>query len=128
MAKLLYIKASPRGADSRSIAVAYAYLAQVKLNDAGLVVDEIDLWQENLPTFDSNKANAKLAVITRQAHTDDQTMAWDEINAIADRFIAADHYPFAVPMWNAGIPYRLKQYIDIIRQPGLLFGMNAATE
>ena len=32
----------------------------------------------------------------------------------------------AVPMWNGGIPYRLKQYIDIIHQPGLLFGLDPA--
>ncbi len=127
MTKLLYIKSSPRGADSRSIAVADAYLAQLRLGDAGLVVDEIDLWQEDLPTFDGNKANAKLAVITRQTHTDEQRTAWDEIKAIADRFATADHYLFAVPMWNGGIPYRLKHYIDIIHQPGLLFGMNPAT-
>ena len=126
MTKLLYIKASPRGANSRSIALADAYLAQLGLGDAGLVVDEIDLWQ-NLPTFDGNKANAKLAVITRQTHTDEQRTAWDEITAIADRFATADHYLLAVPMWNGGIPYRLKHYIDIIHQPGLLFGMNAAT-
>ena len=114
MTKLLYIKSSPRGADSRSIALADAYLAQLGLVDAGLVVDEIDLWQEILPTFDGNKANAKLAVITRQTHTHEQRTAWDEITAIADRFATADHYLLAVPMWNGGIPYRLKHYIDII--------------
>lgn len=127
MTKLLYIKASPRGAASSSIAVADAYLARLKAGDNGLVVDEINLWQENLPTFDGNKANAKLAVIAKQAHTREQKTAWDEITATANRFIAADHYLIAVPMWNGGIPYRLKQYIDIIHQPGLLFGMNPAT-
>ena len=27
-------------------------------------------------------------------------------------------------MWNGGIPYRLKLYIDVITQPGLLFGFD----
>ena len=45
---------------------------------------------------------------------------------IAARFIAADIYLFAVPMWNGGIPYRLKQYIDIIHQPRILFGLDPA--
>jgi FMN-dependent NADH-azoreductase len=31
-----------------------------------------------------------------------------------------------VPMWNGGIPYRLKLYIDIMTQPGLLFGFDPA--
>lgn len=38
-----------------------------------------------------------------------------------DRFAAADAYLFSVPMWNAGVPYALKQWIDIISQPGWLF-------
>jgi FMN-dependent NADH-azoreductase len=29
-------------------------------------------------------------------------------------------------MWNGGIPYRLKHYIDIIHQPGLMFGLDPA--
>ncbi len=27
-------------------------------------------------------------------------------------------------MWNFGIPYRLKHYLDIIVQPGITFGVN----
>ena len=127
MTKLLYIKASPRGAASRSVAVADAYLAALKAKQPALAIDTIDLWQENLPPFEGDRANAKLAVITKQAHSATQKTAWDEITAIANRFIAADHYLFAIPMWNGGIPYRLKQYIDIIHQPGLLFGLNPTT-
>jgi len=50
--------------------------------------------------------------------------AWDHVVKITQRFIDADHYVFAVPMWNGGVPYKLKQYIDIITQPGLLFGFD----
>ena len=53
--------------------------------------------------------------------------AWDEIVRITQRFIDADHYVLGVPMWNGGIPYRLKLYIDILTQPGLLFGFDPAT-
>jgi FMN-dependent NADH-azoreductase len=27
-------------------------------------------------------------------------------------------------MWNAGIPYILKQFIDVVSQPGLVFGFD----
>lgn len=50
--------------------------------------------------------------------------AWDENVVITNRFTSADDYLFTVPMWNGGIPYRLKLYIDIITQPGLLFGFD----
>src|SRR5664279_4152887 len=33
-------------------------------------------------------------------------------------------YLFSVPMWNAGIPYILKQFIDVISQPGLVFSFD----
>ena len=126
MTKLLYINASPR-AESRSAAVAQAYIDAAVTATPGLEIDTIKLWDEPLPAFDGDRANAKLAIITGQSHNDGQKTAWDEITAIAQRFIAADTYVFAVPMWNGGIPYRLKQYIDIIHQPGLLFGLDPAT-
>jgi FMN-dependent NADH-azoreductase len=127
MTKLLFIKASPRDDASRSVAVARQYLEGLRAKISDLTVDTIDLWQENLPQFDGDRANAKLAVITGQTQTADQKTAWDQIVSIASRFIMADRYLFAVPMWNSGIPYRLKQYIDIIHQPGLTFGLKPDT-
>ncbi len=126
MTKLLFINASPR-AESRSAAVAQAYIDAAIAATPGLELDTIKLWDEPLPAFDGDRANAKLAIITGQDQSDGQKTTWDEITSIAQRFIAADTYVFAVPMWNGGIPYRLKQYIDIIHQPGLLFGLDPAT-
>ncbi len=125
MTRLLFIKASPRD-ESRSVQVAQAYLDALRARTPDLVVDTLALWNEPLPDFDGDRANAKLAVITGAGHDAAQRTQWDEITAIANRFAAADIYLFAVPMWNGGIPYRLKQYIDIIHQPGLLFGLDPA--
>lgn len=127
MSKLLYIKASPRGAESRSAAIADAYLAALRERVSDLQVDVLDLAVEKLPDFDGDKVAAKMAVITGESHERGQKTAWDEITAIANRFIAADRYLLAVPMWNGGIPYRLKQYIDAIHQPGLLWGLDPKT-
>jgi FMN-dependent NADH-azoreductase len=126
MTKLLYIKASPRP-ESRSVAVADAYLAALKAKMPGFSVDVMALWDETLPEFDGDRANAKLAVITGQQHSAIQKTKWDGVIAIVERFKAADIYLFAVPMWNGGIPYRLKQYIDIVHQPGHLWGLDPAT-
>jgi FMN-dependent NADH-azoreductase len=68
-----------------------------------------------------------MAVITGQTPDGRQKTAWDEITAVASRFISADRYLIAAPMWNGGIPYRLKQYIDVIHQPGLLWGLDPKT-
>ena len=45
---------------------------------------------------------------------------------VFDRFAAADVYVFNTPMWNHGVPYMLKQWIDIITQPGWAFGFDPA--
>jgi FMN-dependent NADH-azoreductase len=127
MSKLLYIKASPRGTASRSSAVADVYVAALSEQLPDLVVDTLDLAREKLPDFDGDKVAAKMAVITGQSHDGRQKTAWDEITAVANRFISADRYMIAAPMWNGGIPYRLKQYIDVIHQPGLLWGLDPKT-
>jgi FMN-dependent NADH-azoreductase len=126
MTKLLYIQASPRGAESTSIRLADAYLAALCAQHADLETDVIQLWQEDLPQFDGDRVAAKMAVMGGQL-ADTQKSTWDQIVHIANRFISADRYLFAVPMWNGGIPYRLKQYIDIIHQPGLLWGLEPQT-
>ena len=124
MTKLLYIQASPRHSASRSIAVADAYLAALKARDPSLEVDTIELWDAGLPEFDGNRANAKLTVFAGGVNEGAQATLWDEIVDIASRFTRADRYLFAIPMWNGGIPYKLKQYIDLIHQPGLTFGFD----
>jgi FMN-dependent NADH-azoreductase len=126
MTKLLYIKASPRQ-ESRSVAMADAYLTAFKAKVPSLSVDVLALWDEPLPEFDGDRADAKLAVIAGKQHSTIQKTKWDEILAIIERFKAADIYLLAVPMWNGGIPYRLKQYVDIIHQPGHLWGLDPAT-
>ena len=89
--------------------------------------DALDLAQERIPDFDGNKVAAKLDVIAGQEHDERQKTAWDGITGVAGRFISADRYVIATPMWNGGIPYRLKQYIDVIHQPGLLWRLDPQT-
>ncbi len=127
MNHLLYIKASPRGTDSKSSALADAYLAALRERLPNLSVDTLDLSRDSIPDFDGDKVAAKMAVIAGQTNQGRQRSAWDEIVEVAIRFIAADRYLIASPMWNGGIPYRLKQYIDVIHQPGLLWGLDPQT-
>jgi FMN-dependent NADH-azoreductase len=50
----------------------------------------------------------------------DQAAAWRAARSTFERFAEADQYVFSVPMWNAGIPYVLKQFIDVVSQPGMV--------
>lgn len=124
MAKILHITASPRGQSSQSSKLADAYLAERKAHHPDIEIDVIDLWKENLPEFDGDKAAAKMTFFGVGEMDDAGQSAWDQIVTITQRFTDADEYVFSVPMWNCGIPYKLKHYIDIITQPGLLFGFD----
>ncbi len=127
MTNLLFIEASPRGGESKSIQIAETYLSVLLANNPDLDVDRLKLWEADLPAFDGDKVAAKMNVIVGQEQNAAQKTAWDQIVEIANRFIAADRYLFAVPMWNGGIPYRLKHYVDLIHQPGLLWGLKPDT-
>lgn len=124
MTRLLFIQASPRVTGSQSQQIAEVYLDVLRTEIPELEVDTLDLRKEDLPAFDGDKVAAKMNVMTGTVHDPVQKSAWDLIAKVASRFISADRYLFSVPMWNSGIPYRLKQYIDIIHQPGLTFGLN----
>ncbi|MUM33429.1 NAD(P)H-dependent oxidoreductase, partial [Mycolicibacterium sp. CBMA 361] len=124
MTKLLYIQASPRNSDSTSSRIATAYLDALTAANPDLEVDALDLWDTELPAFDGDKAAAKMNVIKGAAQDGTGQTAWDEIVAVAERFMAADRYLIAAPMWNSGIPYRLKHYIDLVHQPGMLWSLD----
>jgi FMN-dependent NADH-azoreductase len=127
MTKLLFLQGSPRKGESQSVRLAQAYLEALCGINPDLEVDTLELWDTDLPAFDGDKAAAKMTILAGEQHTETQRTAWNEILAIADRFIAADRYLIASPMWNSGIPYRLKQYIDLIHQPNVLWTLDPQT-
>ncbi len=124
--RLLFVKGSPRGEQSTSARVADTFLRTYRAKYPDAEIDEIDLWREPLPEFDGDKAAAKMSFFGQGVLDGARKTAWDQIVEITQRFTAADDYLFTVPMWNGGIPYRLKLYIDILTQPGLLFGFDPA--
>ena len=121
MCNILYLKASPRGERSKSIAVADAFLDEYRKAHADTEVDALDLFAADLMAFDGLAVQAKYTILHGGEHTDEELAAWKSVEAVIERFLAADLYVIAAPMWNFGIPYRLKQYIDLIVQPGYTF-------
>ncbi len=126
MTHLLHISASPRGAASESLSIAKTFLDAVRDVQPEVVVDTFDLWDGTLPQFGPAAADAKLAVFAGQEPEGEQATAWHMARATYERFAAADEYVFSVPMWNHGIPYVLKQFIDVVSQPGMVFGFDPA--
>ncbi len=127
MAKLLYIESSPRKSRSKSIAVAQTFIDAYKGANPNDQVTTIDLWQKKLPEFDGYTIDAKYQVLHGQSFDANQQAAWKAVVDVCEEFKSADKYLFSLPMWNFGIPYKLKHYIDVLTQPGQTFSFDPAT-
>lgn len=124
MSRLLHISASPRGAASESLAIAGTFLDAYR-EVHGDVVDHFDLWDGTLPAFGPAGAGAKMTVFAGEDPSGEQAAAWRAARAVFERLDSCDRYLFSVPMWNSGVPYVLKQFIDVVSQPGWVFGFDA---
>lgn len=117
MTLLLHIQASPSGTShSREIADAFIARYRALHPDAGVAL--ADVWQLDLPEFDAEMIAAKFAVLRSQQASDAQRQRWARAVTHAEAFNAADHYVINLPMWNLGLPYKLKHYIDVVTLPG----------
>jgi FMN-dependent NADH-azoreductase len=122
--RLLHISASPRGVASESLAIAATFLDAFAETHPEVEVEAFDLWDGSLPEFGPAAAAAKMSIFAGAEPQGDAKLAWETAIATFERFNSADRYLFSVPMWNAGIPYILKQFIDVVSQPGLVFGFD----
>ena len=120
---LLHISSSPRGTDSESLRIAKVFTDTYAESHPGAVVDHWDLWDATLPDM-ALGAKAKMTVFGGGTPVGPEGRVWAQARAAFDRFAAADRVLFSVPMWNAGIPYVLKQFIDVVSQPGWIFGVD----
>ena len=126
MKKLLHIKCSPRKERSVSGQLAKKFLETYRLKHPHEPIAEIDLWKIALPEFDEFAAGAKYKAFHHDPLTPKEADRWEQIVQLFQQFSAAEKYVFSVPMWNFSIPYKLKQYIDLITQPHLAFDVTEA--
>lgn len=124
MARLLYIESSPRKKRSASIEVAKTFLAEYEKTHPHDEIYTIDLWAREIPRFDGDVIDSKYAILHGQAHTEVQRKAWRAVEQTITEFKNADKYLISLPMWNFGIPYQLKHYIDVLVQPSYTFSFS----
>lgn len=121
MKKLLHIVATPRGGESRTLKVTGAFLEAFGKKYPACAIDTLNVFTEKLPELTVRQLDGKYVLLGGKDLTPELEKAWSEIIKHIERFLAADGYLISAPMWNFGIPYRLKQYIDVILQPKYLF-------
>jgi FMN-dependent NADH-azoreductase len=127
MAKLIHIESSPRKARSKSIEIATVFIDAYQAAHPDDTVVTMDLWEMDLPAFDGDTINAKYRILHGEEHSPAEAEAWQAVCKVFEAFNAGDKFLFSLPMWNFGIPYRLKHFIDVILQPGLSFSFSPET-
>jgi FMN-dependent NADH-azoreductase len=125
MSTLLHIESSPRKRRSASLDVARAYVDAYRDAHPDHRIDVLDLWSVALPEFDGGALDAKYADLSGTPLNEAQQQAWASIRELAQRLHDADTLLFSVPLWNFSIPYKLKHFIDVVSQRGILFSFDA---
>lgn len=121
MKKLLHVVASPRGEKSRTLQVARAFLQRFTERHPEWMIDEINVFDESLPRLTARQVDGKYVLLGDKELYGELRETWEEIEQHIARFKEARAYLISTPMWNFGIPYALKQYIDILVHPHRLF-------
>ncbi|MEO0897648.1 MAG: NAD(P)H-dependent oxidoreductase [Bacteroidota bacterium] len=123
--RLLHINASPRKENSRTLEISTEFLNSLQEKVSDLSVKTINVFEENLPAINGLEANTKMLLMGGVAIDEQAQKAWESIDAYSRDFVSHDGYLITAPMWNFGLPYQLKHYIDVIVQAGILFHYTA---
>ena len=123
--RLLVVGGSPRGDGSHALALAESVVEAFADRHPDLEIDRLDAF--SLAPFGPRHTDAKMAVIAGEDVPGRAVAAWEEVRAVWERVAAADVLVFAVPLWNSGLPWALKLFIDTITQPGLAFSFDPET-
>lgn len=121
MRNLLYIESSPRKGLSASTDVANAFVKRFEQRFAQTAVHKMDLWSLDLPEVTAELLEAKYLGLAGEPLSAAQQLAWDNVGKLGEAFHAADHVLISAPLWNFGIPYKLKHLIDAVCHKDILF-------
>ena len=122
----MHVVGSPKQDASGSTRVARAFLDAYREAHPHDEVSTLDVFASDLPRFGADLAIAKLAPLVGDRRTPEQEAAWRDVEAVVRDFDAHDKIVISSPMWNFGVPWALKHYIDLVVQPGLSFGLDDA--
>jgi len=122
--KVLHVVATPRSEKSNTLQVSKVFLDCLAAHHPGMQVDVVDLFDTDLPALAGNNIDAKYTLLAGQPIDKEHEESWRQIETLIRHFLSADAYVISAPMWNFGIPYALKYYIDCVVQPGYVFGFN----
>jgi len=129
LAQILFITANPKTTEeSTSLSLGQEFLKTYKEAKPEDEVIVIDLYDTDIPEIDYElmdvignlKKGKGLGNMTEH-----NRKRFERYNQLTDQFVKADKYIFVTPMWNLGMPPRVKTYIDTILVVGKTFKYTA---
>lgn len=118
--KLLHIIATPRGEKSRTLSISQAFLDTFLRVHPDVELETLDLFNADLPSVSGSTVDAKYVLMGGGELHETLQEPWERITSFATHFLSFDVYLITTPMWNFGVPYRLKHYIDVIMHAGII--------
>jgi len=119
--ELLHLVATPRTNGSNTLRISNEVINCLKEKYPDLKVTTIDLFHSDVPAMAGDKIETKYMLMQGGTLKPSMISTWSEIESYILGFMRADMYLISAPMWNFGVPYALKYYIDTIVQPGYMF-------
>lgn len=118
--KIVYITSSPFGETSDSNKLSSQLVTKL-----GGEVTHINLDTENIPFLTKEALMYSYGYITTEEASDETKVIDAARRAHIDILKAADVIVVASPMWNFGVPAKLKAYIDLVSYPKQTFEYTA---
>lgn len=125
MSIVLHVVGSPRE-HSASTALAKHFLEHYGRANPNDEIMTCDVWS-SLHEFQGTAADGKLKTMAQMQLSEDEAQQFGAARPYIEQLKRADKLVVSAGMWNFGVPYGLKHWIDLIVQPGQTFGFNPET-
>ncbi len=122
MTRVLYLEASPGKEASVTSRLANAFLDTYREKNPDHEIEHLPLFEVDLPNFGQEGARQKfenLGAVTAGKGPIEAQGEWAGVMAEVERLKRADKVLLSAPMWNFSIPWRLKQWIDVVAHIGV---------
>ncbi|MBA4495737.1 FMN-dependent NADH-azoreductase [Paenactinomyces guangxiensis] len=122
MATVLYITANPKPEYlSVSLQVGREFLNTYKSVNPQDTIIELDLYKIDIPLLDSDVFKGWQKSVKGFPLNISERRKLNRINELTDQFVFADKYIFVTPLWNFGLPPKMKAYFDAVCIAGKTF-------
>lgn len=125
MSKVLVIKAHPYGADkSKTVKVLSEFMETYRTKNSNDEITELDLYRDFIPEINKDILDGWGALANGAEFSslnDAQQKDIARINELTQQFLDTDKLVIANPLWNLGLPSKLKNWLDTICVAGKTF-------